>query len=51
MNWSLAVRSFFFNVGWYVGTVIIAVVGAPILLLPRRSVVAWSLFWIDFCLW
>ncbi|MBL0899004.1 MAG: 1-acyl-sn-glycerol-3-phosphate acyltransferase [Reyranella sp.] len=48
---SLAVRSFFFNVGWYVGTVIIAVVGAPILLLPRRSVVAWSLFWIDFCLW
>jgi len=47
----LWLRSFFFNVGWYVGTAIIAIVGAPILLLPRRFVVAWSLFWIDFCLW
>lgn len=46
----LALRSFLFNVGWYVGTTIIAIVGAPILLLPRRCVVAWSLFWIDFCL-
>jgi 1-acyl-sn-glycerol-3-phosphate acyltransferase len=46
----LGLRSFLFNVGWYVGTTIIAIVGAPILLLPRRYVVAWSLFWIDFCL-
>lgn len=48
---SLGLRSFLFNVGWYVGTAIIAIVGAPILLLPRRCVVAWSLFWVDFCLW
>jgi len=47
----LRLRSFLFNVGWYVGTTIIAIVGAPILLLPRRFVVAWSLVWIDFCLW
>ena len=46
----LGLRSFLFNVGWYAGTTIIAIVGAPILLLPRRYVVAWSLFWIDFCL-
>ena len=24
--------------------------GSPILLMPRRAVVAWALFWIDFCL-
>lgn len=47
----LGLRSFFFNVGWYAGTTIIAIAGSPILLLPRRFVVAWSLFWIDFCLW
>lgn len=47
----LGLRSFLFNVGWYVGTAAIAILGAPILLLPRRFVVAWSLFWIDFCLW
>jgi 1-acyl-sn-glycerol-3-phosphate acyltransferase len=47
---SLGLRSFLFNVGWYAGTTIIAIVGSPILLLPRRFVVAWSLFWIDFCL-
>lgn len=46
----LGLRSFLFNIGWYIGTTIIAIVGAPILLLPRRYVVAWSLFWIDFCL-
>ena len=46
----LGLRSFLFNVGWYVGTTLIAIVGAPILLLPQRYVVAWSLFWIDFCL-
>lgn len=48
---SLWLRSFLFNVGWYAGTTVIAIVGAPILLMPRRFVVAWSLFWIDFCLW
>jgi 1-acyl-sn-glycerol-3-phosphate acyltransferase len=47
---SLGLRSLFFNIGWYAGTAIIAIVGAPILLMPRRCVVAWSLFWIDFCL-
>ncbi|HEV3494562.1 MAG TPA: lysophospholipid acyltransferase family protein [Reyranella sp.] len=47
---SLWLRSLAFNVGWYLGTAIIAIVGSPILLMPRRSVVAWSLFWIDFCL-
>jgi 1-acyl-sn-glycerol-3-phosphate acyltransferase len=47
----LRLRSLFFNVGWYVGTAIIAIVGMPILLLPRRAVVAWADFWIDFCLW
>lgn len=46
----LGLRSFLFNIGWYVGTTLIAIGGAPILLLPRRYVVAWSLFWIDFCL-
>ena len=47
---SLWLRSLAFNVGWYVGTAVIAIVGSPILLMPRRCVVAWSLFWIDFCL-
>ena len=47
---SLWLRSLSFNIGWYVGTTIIAIVGSPILLMPRRCVVAWSLFWIDFCL-
>jgi 1-acyl-sn-glycerol-3-phosphate acyltransferase len=47
---SLWLRSLAFNVGWYLGTAAIAIVGSPILLMPRRSVVAWSLFWIDFCL-
>jgi len=48
---SLWLRSLCFNVGWYAGTVMIALVGAPILLLPRRAVVAWAKFWIRFCLW
>jgi 1-acyl-sn-glycerol-3-phosphate acyltransferase len=47
---SLWLRSLAFNVGWYLGSTILAIVGSPILLMPRRSVVAWSLFWIDFCL-
>ena len=48
---ALRLRSFFFNVGWYAGTTILAIAGSPILLMPRRFVVAWSLVWIDFCLW
>jgi 1-acyl-sn-glycerol-3-phosphate acyltransferase len=43
-------RSFLFNVGWYAGTVVIAVLGAPVLVLPRRAVVAWSRLWIRFVL-
>ena len=39
----LRLRSLFFNVGWYVGTTILAIAGSPILLMPRRFVVAWSL--------
>jgi len=46
----LAIRSFFFNVGWYAGTAAIAILGMPILALPRRCVVAWSHFWVSFCL-
>jgi 1-acyl-sn-glycerol-3-phosphate acyltransferase len=48
---SLWLRSLCFNVGWYAGTILIALVGAPILLLPRRMVVRWAQFWIRFCLW
>jgi 1-acyl-sn-glycerol-3-phosphate acyltransferase len=47
---SLWLRSLAFNVGWYLGTTILAIAGSPILLMPRLYVVAWSLFWIDFCL-
>jgi 1-acyl-sn-glycerol-3-phosphate acyltransferase len=47
----LWLRSLSFNVGWYAGTAAIALVGAPILLLPRHAVVAWAKFWIRFCLW
>jgi 1-acyl-sn-glycerol-3-phosphate acyltransferase len=50
-GFSLWLRSLCFNVGWYAGTAMIALLGAPILLLPRRSVVAWAKFWIRFCLW
>ena len=46
----LWLRSLLFNVGWYVGTAVIAIVGMPILLMPRRAVVAWADLWIDFCL-
>ena len=46
----LWLRSLLFNVGWYAGTAVIAIVGCPILLLPRRAVVAWSRFWIRFVL-
>jgi 1-acyl-sn-glycerol-3-phosphate acyltransferase len=44
-------RSLLFNVGWYAGSTVIALAGAPILLLPRRAVVAWARFWIAFVLW
>jgi 1-acyl-sn-glycerol-3-phosphate acyltransferase len=47
---SLWLRSLAFNVGWYLGSTILALAGSPILLMPRRYVVAWSLFWIDCCL-
>lgn len=47
---NLWLRSLLFNVGWYAGTAVIAVLGVPILLLPRRAVVAWSRFWIRFVL-
>lgn len=47
----LWLRSFLFNVGWYAGSAVIAILGMPILLLPRRAVVAWSRFWIRFVLW
>lgn len=47
----LWLRSLFFNVGWYAGTTVIAIVGLPILLMPRRAVVGWADLWIDFCLW
>ncbi len=46
----LWLRSLFFNFGWYAGSAVIAIVGCPILLLPRRAVVAWSRFWIRFVL-
>ena len=48
---SLWLRSLCFNAGWYAGSVVIALVGSPILVLPRRAVVAWATFWIDFILW
>ena len=47
----LWLRSLFFNVGWYVGTAVIAVIGLPLLLAPRRAVIAWADAWIVFCLW
>ncbi|MFO1157560.1 MAG: lysophospholipid acyltransferase family protein [Reyranellaceae bacterium] len=46
----LWLRSFAFNVGWYAGTAAIALAGMPILLMPRRAVVAWAQLWIRFCL-
>jgi 1-acyl-sn-glycerol-3-phosphate acyltransferase len=50
-GFTLWLRSLLFNAGWYLGSTVIALVGAPILLLPRRCVVAWSIFWTDFILW
>jgi 1-acyl-sn-glycerol-3-phosphate acyltransferase len=47
---ALRFRSLCFNVGWYVGSAIIAVAGSPVLLLPRRAVVAWAQLWVAFVL-
>jgi 1-acyl-sn-glycerol-3-phosphate acyltransferase len=50
-GFTLWLRSLCFNAGWYSGSVVIALVGSPILLLPRRAVLAWATFWIDFIQW
>src|SRR5437868_447673 len=47
----LWLRSLAFNVGWYAASAIIALAGAPLLLAPRRVVVAWARAWIMFVLW
>ncbi|MBS0548715.1 MAG: 1-acyl-sn-glycerol-3-phosphate acyltransferase [Proteobacteria bacterium] len=48
---SLWLRSLCFNAGWYAGSVVLAILGSPILLMPRRAVVAWAVVWIEFILW
>jgi 1-acyl-sn-glycerol-3-phosphate acyltransferase len=50
-SFGLWLRSLAFNVGWYLGSVIFALAGAPLLLAPRRAVVAWARAWIVFVLW
>jgi 1-acyl-sn-glycerol-3-phosphate acyltransferase len=47
----LWLRSLAFNVGWYLGTLVIAVAGLPLLLAPRPWVVAWARVWSAFILW
>src|SRR5260370_30535581 len=47
----LWLRSLDFNVGWYAASAIIAIAGVPILLMPRRAVVAWAKLWITVVLW
>jgi 1-acyl-sn-glycerol-3-phosphate acyltransferase len=44
-------RSALFTSGWYLGTAVIALVGAPLLLSPRRYVRMWAVAWTDFTLW
>ena len=51
MTTVLWLRSLAFNVGWYLGSIVIAIVGAPLLLAPRRWVVGWARLWIVFVLW
>jgi 1-acyl-sn-glycerol-3-phosphate acyltransferase len=51
MTTVLWLRSLAFNVGWYLGSIVIAIVGVPLLLAPRRWVVAWARLWIVFVLW
>lgn len=48
---ALIFRSLAFNAGFYVGTAVIALLGAPILLLPRAAVVKWSHVWVAFAQW
>lgn len=50
-SFGLWLRSLAFNVGWYLGSVLFALAGAPLLLAPRRAVVAWARAWIVFVLW
>jgi 1-acyl-sn-glycerol-3-phosphate acyltransferase len=50
-GFALWLRSLCFNAGWYAGSVVIALVGSPILLMPRRAVLAWATFWIVFIEW
>src|SRR5215475_7658783 len=47
----LWLRSLAINVGWYAASAILAIAGAPILLMPRRAVVAWARLWITVVLW
>jgi 1-acyl-sn-glycerol-3-phosphate acyltransferase len=47
-GFALWLRSFCFNVGWYAGSALIALLGIPILVLPQRMVVAWARVWIAF---
>src|SRR3954471_22525199 len=47
----LWLRSLAFNAGWYLGSVLIALAGAPLLLAPRRMVLTWARLWISFVLW
>jgi 1-acyl-sn-glycerol-3-phosphate acyltransferase len=51
MTTVLWLRSLAFNVGWYLGTAVLAIGGAPLLLAPRRWVVGWARLWIVFVLW
>lgn len=51
MTTILWLRSLAFNAGWYLGTTVIAIVGLPLLLAPRRWVIAWARLWIVFVLW
>jgi len=48
---ALWLRSLAFNAGWYLASAVIAIAGAPILLMPRRAVVAWARLWIVVVLW
>jgi 1-acyl-sn-glycerol-3-phosphate acyltransferase len=41
----LAIGSFLFNTGMYLATTVLAIVGLPVLLLPRRAVTWWSRIW------
>ena len=51
MTTILWLRSLAFNAGWYLGTAVIAIAGLPLLLAPRRWVIAWARLWIVFVLW